>query len=523
MIYLGIIFTILVSILLLLNIKKEDKEFKKNKVIKYLYMFFSILYIFILLYKLGMVPKGIHIDEAGMMYDAYNISKYGVDRYLYHNPVYLINFGGGQNALYTYLASLLFRVLPINNFVMRLPAVILSLISSVFLVGLIKKQKGEVPGLISLIMLCILPFSIMHSRWGLESYLFFPMLIISFYFYLKATDTKKNRYFLLAGILFGITLYTYAISYLVLPLFLGITIIYALIHKKIKISNVLCLSIPLFILALPLMLMILINKGIIPEIKTNYFSIPKMLFYRGGEFSLKNILDNWDIFGIILWNDGWIYNSNKAFGTMYYMSIPFIIYGLVISIKNVLYNKEIDIDFLINILFLSCFIVGLILSEPNVNKLNAIYFPLIYYLVLGIYKFLLKNHKLSIILVLGYGSLYIGFLKYYFIEYPNNIQNDWLYVNEDDITKAAEYALTKDSDTIYFNDNEIYIALALKVSAYAYQDRLENANWNKFIFDIKRTTDNTVYIFMHDKDIPDNLKDHNREDFNGIKVVYQDN
>jgi len=520
MIYLGIIFAILVSILLLLNIKKEDKEFRKNKIIKYLYIIFSILYIFILFYKLGSVPKGIHIDEAGMMYDAYNISKYGVDRYLYHNPVYLINFGGGQNALYTYLTALLFKILPINNFVMRLPAVILSIIAGYFLIKLIKIEKGCIPGLISLIMLCILPFSIMHSRWGLESYLFFPMLIISFYFYLKALKSKKNRYFILSGILFGITLYTYAISYLVLPIFLGITILYALIYKNIKISNILCLGIPLFILALPLMLMLLVNNGIISEIKTSFISIPKMLFYRGSEFSLKNILDNWDIFGIILSNDGWIYNSNVTYGTMYYISIPFIIYGLIISIKKSLNNKKVNIDFLINILFLSNILVGLILSDPNVNKLNAIYFSLIYYLVLGIYKFLLKNHKLVIILIIGYSSLYIGFLKYYFIEYPNNIQNDWLYVNEDDISRAVEYSLTKDSDTIYFNDNNIYIALALRVSAYAYQKRIDNPNWNKFIFDINEVTDDTIYIFMHDKDIPDELKKYNIEDFNGIKVVY---
>ena len=50
-------------------------------------------------------PGGIHEDEAGMAYDAYSIAEYGVDRYLNHFPVYFINFGGGQSALYAYIVA----------------------------------------------------------------------------------------------------------------------------------------------------------------------------------------------------------------------------------------------------------------------------------------------------------------------------------------------------------------------------------------------------------------------------------
>ena len=135
----------------------------------------------------------------------------------------------------------------------------------------------------------------MHSRWSLESYLFFPMLIFSTYFLWQAWNKKKNLFFLLAGISFGITLYTYAISYLILPFFLGILLLYGLFTKQITWKQLFLLGVPLFFLALPLMLMLAVQNGFLSEIKTSLFSIPKLWFYRGGEVSLKHILENFNI------------------------------------------------------------------------------------------------------------------------------------------------------------------------------------------------------------------------------------
>ena len=42
---------------------------------------------------LNEVPFGLHVDEAGMAYDAFSFANWGVDRYLNSYPVYLINYG----------------------------------------------------------------------------------------------------------------------------------------------------------------------------------------------------------------------------------------------------------------------------------------------------------------------------------------------------------------------------------------------------------------------------------------------
>lgn len=61
--------------------------------------------LFMHFYKLADVPLGLHIDEAGMAYDAYCLANYSVDRYLNHMPVYLINYGGAERIICLYDGS----------------------------------------------------------------------------------------------------------------------------------------------------------------------------------------------------------------------------------------------------------------------------------------------------------------------------------------------------------------------------------------------------------------------------------
>ena len=69
------------------------------------------LFLITRLYRLPEIPRGIHVDEAGMAFDAFCLSHYGTDRYGLSRPVYLANYGGGQSALYAYLAAAAIRLL----------------------------------------------------------------------------------------------------------------------------------------------------------------------------------------------------------------------------------------------------------------------------------------------------------------------------------------------------------------------------------------------------------------------------
>ena len=118
--------------------KSERKWPVSNRVI---YFFMGLLAVFMHFYKLGSVPYGLHIDEAGMAYDAFCLANYSVDRYLNHLPVYLTNFGGGQSALYGYLTAGLIKLTGmLNPWIIRLPGALIGMLGYFSGIGIVRKS-----------------------------------------------------------------------------------------------------------------------------------------------------------------------------------------------------------------------------------------------------------------------------------------------------------------------------------------------------------------------------------------------
>lgn len=536
MIIFNIIGILIFSFFILWPQKNKTKEIDiSKKVERILALILGFALLFLLTYKLGSVPNGLHVDEAGLAYDAISLAKHGVDRYLYDFPAYFINFGGGQNALYTYLAAILLKVFDFSITSIRVPAVVLSLLSITCFYFLIRKEKGKLPALISLFLFAILPFSIMHSRWALESYLLFPFLIISMYLLKKAFDTEKIYFYVLSGILFGITLYTYAICYLIIPLFLAILFIIGLVKHQIKWRQVFAFGIPLFFIAIPLLLMLLVNNGFINEIKLGFLSIPKMWFYRGGEFSVGEIINNLNIFQVLFSSDGLIYNAFPKFGTVYYISIPIIFYGLVKVLKRTwldIKENKLSLDFMMTTLFLAIFMCIMILNGPNINRANAIYVPIIYFLVMGIHSLIQKRPWSIFIILICYLAVFIPFCGEYYQNYANVVKKEPLNIVQQDLVDALNFAETKSKERIYVIDGcqpYIYVLLAKNIDVYDFQkdfERQENAitRVGKYYFSFDTIKENDIYIFTkYDKRSTELEKlDFSKQDFNGIEVYYKE-
>lgn len=267
------------------KLKNLSKKLKLNIICIFLIM---LLAIFLRAYKLEQIPDGVNVDEAGMAYDAFCLANFRVDRALNKLPVYFVNFGGGQSVLYGYITAIFIKVFGFKLFSMRITAVIFNSIAILLCYFMIKKHIGEKSALLVTLLLAINPWNIMSSRWGLDCNLLAPCLIISLFFLLKA---QKWYEYVFAGIAIGITLYTYALSYAIIPIFLILLLGYMLYTKKITFKNIIILGIPIFIFALPLMLMILVNNGIINQINW-IITIPKLPNYRGSEISLGNVIPN---------------------------------------------------------------------------------------------------------------------------------------------------------------------------------------------------------------------------------------
>ena len=210
--------------------------------------------------KFGELPKGLNVDEAGILYDAYCIADYGTDRFNNAYPVYMINFGGGQSALYTYIAAILFKIFGISLTVVKIPALVFSILFMIFGFLITKDFKNKKLAILVEFLIVIAPWHFMQSRWALDCNLMSSMLLMSIYTLIKA---KSKILYFISGVLFGISLYTYALSYIVIPIILLLLLGYMLYIKKIKLFDIIVFGIPLAIIATPLILYILVNIGVI--------------------------------------------------------------------------------------------------------------------------------------------------------------------------------------------------------------------------------------------------------------------
>ena len=492
---------------------------------------------FLLFYKSDTIPTPYHVDEAGMAYNAVALEKFHCDQFLYKFPVYL---SVGQNALYTWLAAMMIRIFGYGVTVVRLPAIMLSLISALVFVLLIRSEYGNAASVTAMIAFCVIPVSIMHSRWGLESYLLFPTLTISFCCFIYALKSGKTFLFFLSGVLFGITLYSYAVSYMILPLFLGSVIIYLMVINKLNWKQLLVLAFPLALFAIPLLLMMAVNNGMIDEIKTRFFSIPRLVFYRGSEVSLKNILTNLrldenNLFYSIFVRDRLIYNVIPSFGTVYYFNIPFIIYGFILTMKQALgamREKRFTMNIAVLFLFVSVFAVLLFLPYANVNRACALFLPLIYFLAAGIYGIVQKCKTASFL----YGGLcfltVLSFVCYYFADFPKDLSYELSVTSVDDLKNALDFAEeinTGDAPvTIYGLSNPyIYTILVRNIDPFKFNDMkvMNGSNVDavgSYRFYVRDVSPEQVYLVRTDGWVPEEIRqqDFNLKEFGTVTVYY---
>lgn len=468
------------------------KEEKKNKVSFYLdkaenfinkywrFFFFGILGlgIFLRLYDITNVPYGINVDEAGMAYDAWSLANFGVDRYLKPYPVYLINFGGGQSAMYAYLAMINFKIFGFSIFTMRLPAAFMGITAIVCSYFMVRKYTTKGFSLLFMFIITIIPWHIMQSRFGLDCDLLASFFIISVFLLTRAHNFGT---YIITGIFFGFTLYTYALAYIIVPIFLFLSLIYLIYLRKIKITQLICLGVPLFFIALPLILMILVNNKTIPEITGMPFTITVIPGYRKNEIKLENIranLTNLSLFKMLLTNDFLVYNTLPEFGTLYYMTIPFFILGLGIAFKRMIVSvkeKKVSLEAIILFAFTSATMCSLLIIGPNINKSNAIFIPIVFLAVLGISYISNKDRKALVVIIAMYSINFINFSKFYFEDYPKVYVNQPYFDHElinlvQHLEANNEYKDKQIYIETYAEQPYIYALLAQLASPYDFQN-----------------------------------------------------
>lgn len=449
---------------------------KKLTLVNFITIVFALFSVAERFFRLFDLPRGIHVDEAGMAYDAYCLATYGVDRYLNSLPVYLRNFGGGQSALYAYLCAGLIKLFGISALVIKLPGIIFSLMTYLFGALIVKKiLKTDTAVMVYTILFSIAPYFLMASRLSLDCNLMLGLSTAFLYCFMEAIDRQSTWRYVVAGVLAGLTLYTYALSYLVLPFFLLSSFVYLICLRKITWKNAALFSIPLALLATPLIIEQYVNLFDKETLHILGLSFPKLM-YRVGEFSWPSLKCLFATFKVAFFNDTITYNSYPKYMVLYPVSVPFALIGIVavfrewiLSLQKKLFSKT----FFILVWFLGELLVGSMLSgeEVNVNKLNGIYFVMAYFAVAGfmaLFQWMPKKPiRLSycVATAILYAICMFGFYRFYFVKVFAVNEYEWQL--NPDFTAAFSYMqdeLNQDgTKTIYMGSeaqNYIYYCIA---------------------------------------------------------------
>lgn len=180
--------------------------------------------LFLYLHKLGTIPPGLYLDEAGTGYNTYSLLLTGKDEYGQIYPTAIRLFGSYSPPLYIFLSIPLMSIFGLSIFSTRLLSVICGVLSIPIIFLIIKEMKiikSTYTALLSSLFFTITPWTIFYARMGYEQYLAF--LFFSLYVLLLLKSLKKPKLFALTIPIMSLTMYMdYAQRYLT-PLFaLGI-------------------------------------------------------------------------------------------------------------------------------------------------------------------------------------------------------------------------------------------------------------------------------------------------------------
>ena len=450
-----------------------------------------ILVVFMHTYKLAEIPYGLNVDEASAAYDAFCIANFGVDRWLDPYPVYFTNYGDGQNALYIYLLVAIFKVFGISKNSIRALITLSAFLAVFFGYKYCKLSwKERKVSWIYLGLYAILPVFTMTQRFGLESHLMLAAAVAIVYFVAKAFETGKIRDAVIAGCVCGISLYTYALSYVVMPIFLLLVFIYGLRLRRIRVGNSVALVAPLLFFAIPLIIVQLVNVLDLPTLIIGPFSFPRFINYRSDEVSVSSLLHLGSRFKAILFNtfcyDDCSYNSSGTFGVMYYISIPFIAIGIVNGILNCVKafkERLMHYDVFMMAWLLGMLVMGLTIAEttvPNNTRMIGIFGVLLYFLVGGlicIYDWTRKKSErvsrgYAVCTVISYLICFSIFVTFYFNDYnEKGYPFKWLFYEP--YYEVKEYiSENANEDYVYRSTcypwNYIYYCLTYEVNPYEF-------------------------------------------------------
>ena len=435
-------------------------------------------------FALGSIPPGLNQDEASTGYDAYAILQYGVDRHGFSYPLHLVSWGSGMYALAAYATVPFLVMFDLSPFAMRLPHAVFGVIAVLALFEITRRIVDRRTALLAAFLLAISPWHVMASRWGLDSNLFPPTFL--FGVYVLICSLRRPWLFPLACAFFGLCLYSYGTAYVVVPAFLFLIVPFLRVHWQIGWKPLLTGGAVFGCLALPVALFLLVNRYEWSSIALGPLSIPHLLgvprYHTAAElphFSAEyaqSMLDHMKNLWHLLssQDDDTLYNVLPGFGYMYLFSMPFALIGLFLSIQRLLHRRQWQYVFMLA-WFAACIPLAIMLRDININRINILLLPIIFFLSVGISE-CVRGRVLLAALVGTYLLSFTQFTAAYFHEFPQQIGPQFFESLDAAINEASQRTNGSICITENINMPYIFVLFSRKMYPYAFSQTVQYEN-----------------------------------------------
>lgn len=172
-------------------------------------------------YHLSTNPPALNLDEVAIGYNAYSILRTGRDEYGKFLPVVFRSHDDYKPPLYIYLTVPSIATFGVNEFAVRFPAALLGTLSVLSTFLLVRQLFTRTRlALLASFLLAISPWHLQFTRAAFEtgSTVFFTTL--GAYLFFHAIESRNSLLFALSALVFGLELYLYQATKVVIPLFI---------------------------------------------------------------------------------------------------------------------------------------------------------------------------------------------------------------------------------------------------------------------------------------------------------------
>jgi 4-amino-4-deoxy-L-arabinose transferase-like glycosyltransferase len=465
-----------------------------------------VIGLFLRIWKLNKAPVSLFGDEIDVGLQAYSVLTTGKDYLGNKMPVMFHSFAEYRLPLQLYLDVPFIWAFGLNEFGVRIPAVLMGLVSIISFYFLIRELFGGKLAVVSSLFLTFSPWHFNFSRQANDAGILLPFILLGTYFFLRGRG--KYRFLLIASVLFSLSIYTYAISALFIPLYLlGLVLIFRKEVFSYGVKKLAAIIVISLLVLTPYILStikgrtterfssisFITSQEIEAEVVANRLLLKGPLgrvFYNKATVVLTRFFGNYlqTLSPVFLFSKGDPNprNSISEFGQMYHYDFFLVLVGLFLIIHEFRQNRSRKSFWIILLWLVLAAIPSSLTKDGGTHAARLILMlpPLIFLSAIGFESLTRIRRPLFrnlIIVLISFTMIFevSRFMNRYFVIWPKQSWRFW----QDGFKETLSFVKSEDKNyyRIYFNSTYEPM-LPRFLFWYGYDMRLFQAQFTKDVF-----------------------------------------